>query len=476
MNATPETLRLKLRKWQFKAKARHNSFYFVYFVLIICLAYVVNQIASNIFALMQDETLMTFFLDPVKGTYDNSKYNIVMTVCSGASFFTFFYKTLSDKFGRKPFLVINLFGLALGMFICYLAKNMVLFAFGCFITYFFTPAHMEELYVIETASSKHRGFWLSFCKAIGIMGISLVSFFRTWAVEHGWQNIFLIPAIIGLVVALVCLLLIDESDVFVQNKIAYIKKEIKKLEYPDEVEDKQESVKSKQGGIIAAIKYMMVDKSLLWLFLVGVVFSLSSVATGNYMQIIKPEGTSSSLDPNAIGQILIVYPFFYSFVEVFIGILSDKIGRIKGAIFSSVFTLFGFLLFVVGNKADWNIYFIGALLGTFMGGYMVSLDLFNIICAEKSPTNLRGSILSVINVSFSAGSLIATGIFLLANNLISNMDVGFFALVMIVPALFLSLLILIAKMPETKNNKLFTKIKSMTKKATSKSGSSKRKK
>lgn len=456
MEKTPETLRIQLRKWQFKAKSKPNRFYFYYFIFVICLAYIIESIAIYINGVVQQDVIGQFF-GGLSEADQSTRYNIMLTVCSSASVLTFFYKALSDKYGRKPFLVINIFGLAFGMFICFLAKNVGIFAIGCFIMYFFTPAHMEELYIIETCSPKHRGFWLAFSKAFGIMGIALVSFLRKWAINQtpSWQYVFLIPACIGCGVAIVCLLLVDESPVFVQNKINYYKSEIRKLEYPLEVEDKKTKYQLKQGGILTAIKYMFYDKSLLWLFVVGIIFTISSVAVTNYTQIIADSATTST----NMDTILIIFPFTYAFVELVIGIISDKIGRIRASILSSAITLLGFLLFVVGNKMHWSEHFLGALLGAFIGGYMVSLDLYNIVCAEKSPTNLRGSILSVVNISYSAGGLIATGLLIVCQQFIKNMDIGYFALIAIVPALFISLLILISKIPETKDMLLVTKIK-----------------
>ena len=212
---SPEALRLELKKWQRKGKCKPNRFYFIYLIFILCLAYIVDELASNINSIMSTKIIDTFF----KGT--NNNFIIFTTICSAISFFSFFYKVLSDKFGRKPFLVINIFGMALGMFVCFLSKNIYVFLIGTLLMNFFTPCDMQVLYVIETSSDKHRGFWMTFTKAFGVMGVVLISAFRSWAIDTmgNWQYVFLIPACFGIGVGLICLLFVDESGVFIQNKI-----------------------------------------------------------------------------------------------------------------------------------------------------------------------------------------------------------------------------------------------------------------
>ena len=444
MKQTPETLRLQLKKWQLKNKCKPNRFYFIYFVVIICLAYIVDEVTANVAPIMQHEIINNLFNN------DSSRYVLVTSLCSGIAVLSFLYKTLSDKYGRKPFLVINLFGMAASMVVCFASRNWIFFSAGLMLMYFFTPCDIQVLYVLETSGDKHRGFWMSFTKSIGIIGVSFVSMLRPWALSRGWNYIFLFPAAIGLVVGVICLLFIDESDVFVQNKIKYLKHEIKKLEYPDEVENEDEKIKNRQGGIISAIRYMLLDKSLIWLFVVGLIFSLATIATGNYSLIMQP-AVQSVFSDDMVSQALTMYPFAYALIEVLIGMLSDKIGRIKAVTVSASVTLIAFLCFVIGCKDPWDPFLVGLFLGLFIGGYYVSIDLFNVICAEKSPTNLRSSILSVINVSFSAGSFIATGIFLLISKVMNDVDVGYMALIMIIPSMFVSLLLLITKMPETKS-------------------------
>ena len=451
MKDSPEYLKLELKKWRIKSKEKKPKLYFFYFIFILCLAYVIDEVASNISFVMENDVLDAFFKTSSGYSLDN--YVIMTTLCAGASFFTFFYKAYADKIGRKPILVLNVIGLGIGMFIMFLSKSVIIYAVGLFVISFFAPCDMQVVYILETASDKHRSFWLTFSKAVGVIGIAAVPLIREWALPNGWNFVFLIPAIAGVLVGILCLFFIKESDIFMKNRMTYLRRKIKELSHP-ELPKEKETVADSQGGIIHAIKYMVFDKSLVWLFAVGIVFSISGIAITNYLVIMQPSSNIGMSD-QMIREALIIYPFIYALFEITVGIISDKFGRKNAIIFSGAFACIGFLCFVVGAKTNWISYVTGVSLGLFIGGYYSSIDVFNIICAEKSPTNLRSSIMSVISVSLSIGNTIGTGLLLLFNNTIKDLDVGFFTLILIIPTLFVGLLILINKMPETKNSLMF---------------------
>ena len=77
-----------------------------------------------------------------------------------------FYKPLSDRFGRKIFLVINTLGMSLGMLVIALSHNLALYVVGAVIIFFFVPHDMQVVYVMESAPSKHRAKIYSTVKCI----------------------------------------------------------------------------------------------------------------------------------------------------------------------------------------------------------------------------------------------------------------------------------------------------------------------
>ena len=72
-----------------------------------------------------------------------------------------FYKPLSDRFGRKIFLVINTLGMSLGM-----SHNLALYVVGAVIIFFFVPHDMQVVYVMESAPAKHPAKIYSTVKCI----------------------------------------------------------------------------------------------------------------------------------------------------------------------------------------------------------------------------------------------------------------------------------------------------------------------
>jgi len=439
-----ESLKLSLKKWQLREKTPKHRFYFLYSMFILAFAYIIDELATNFNNILQNEVIDTF----IEGSTENEKlafYTIILTAISAVSIFSFLYKPLADKFGRKPFLAINTVGMGVAMFICFSAQSLVIYGIGLVFLYFFIPCDIQVVYILETASDKHRSFWLAFFKAIAVVSIAIVSPLRSWAITLGhWQLAFLIPAIIGVAAGVVMFLFMKETDPFIENKIKFLKKEIRNYDKPKEKVKK--NAKDAQGGIISAIKYMFINKHLLWLFLVGVIFAICAVGINNYSQIMS----NSNIGEQKMSLILFLYPFFTALVEIVAGILSDKIGRKKANIFTGFVTLIGFLYFVVGIKSNWYSGVSGICLGLFMGGYLSSVDIFNVMSAEQSPTNLRSSLLSVINVSLSAGSFLGTGVLIIMTTVNPYLDLGFFGIVIIIPTLFAGLLILMSKIPETK--------------------------
>ena len=443
MARSKESLKLSLKRWQAKQKQTPNRFYFYYAIFILCFAYIINELAKNINNILETEVINTFF--NTGSAQDNfAFYTILLTLLSAISIFSFIYKTLADKFGRKPFLVINTIGMGVGMFICFVANHLVVYSVGLVLVYFFVPCDIQVVYVLETASDKHRSFWLAFYKAIAVISVAIVSPLRSWAIGLGyWQLAFLIPAIIGVVTGIVILFFLRESHAFVDSKIKHLKKAIRDYDRP--VKPKK-TVKDAEGGIIPAIKYMFANKRLIWLFFIGVIFAICTIGNNNFALIL----VQNEILDEAVTVILFVYPFVTALVEIVAGILSDKFGRKKASLFTGFLTLIGFLYFIVGIKSNWYPLVSGLCLGLFTGGYLSSIDLFNVMSAEQSPTNLRSSLLSIMGVSLSVGSFVGTGIMLLFNMVNPYMDLGFFCIVLIVPTMTTGLLILLSQIPETK--------------------------
>lgn len=67
-----------------------------------------------------------------------------------------FYRPLADKFGRKPFLVINTLCMGLGLFLVYLSKDIYVYMIGGTLMSFMVSHDMQCVYILECSDKKSR--------------------------------------------------------------------------------------------------------------------------------------------------------------------------------------------------------------------------------------------------------------------------------------------------------------------------------
>ena len=441
----------ELTKWTEEKRVKKPKFYLFYSLLILCLAYIIDEIATNINGIVKTDVLTNFF---------NSNSNlslIVFTICSGISIFTFFFRALADRYGRKPLLIANLFGMSIGMFICFIAPNVYLYMIGITISFFFTPCDIQVLYIVETSPDRWRAINLALSKAIGIIGVSLISIMRRHISIRGWQGPFLIPAIVGLLVGIIAIFAMKETDVFIENRIHILKEKLKANKNKKQP-TKMSKTDDEKTGIIQALKYMFNKKVLLWLFLVLFVFSITSLGQSEYASVLNSaSGTYEALSEEQFNIVTLMWPYSCALIIILNGLFSDLFGRRKAAIFDTIIALIGIIYFIFGFRINWNSYLVGIFLGLFIGGYLGGIDTINVICTETSPTGLRSSIMSVISVAQSGGTLVATLLLFLFRELIPTLDLSVFIMVLVPPMLGISLFVLLKRIPETKGTD-FSKI------------------
>ena len=442
----------ELSRLEEKSKSKNRWFHlFIFSFFILCLAYVIDEIASNVNSIVQNDVVKTFY----PGEQGTTIYLIVSTLCSGIAFFTFFYKSLSDRFGRKLFLIVNTIGLSIGMFICFLSKNVVFYTIGMLIMSFFMPCHIQEVYILETANPRRRALFLSIAKAIGTVGVVLVSALHDWAISLGnntWNYVFLIPACIGLLTGIICFFFIKESPVFIESRTKILKEKLKNNGVIKKIDNAE-------GGIIHAIKYMFKYKVLLWIFLIAIMFSVSAVGALNFGFMI-----SDVKDQNLV---FIIYPFACAFLQITIGLVADLFGRKKASLSAGVLSLIGIIIFSLGSFFKFPAAILGITLGIFIAGYNSLLNLINVICSEQSPTNLRSSIMSLIGVATSIGSFIPIVLLIIIGAVSPNFNISLFVIFMVAPSILAGVILLFIFVPETYHvslSSLKDKLKIKTKK------------
>jgi len=196
--------RLKeIKKWEKEQAKPKKKFYFAYLVLIISLIYATDEIASQIGMLMKAEIandLLANFGKSSVGVLDIISALVVPFQALGLV-----YRPLADRWGRKKFLLINTFGMSFALLVIYLSNNVPMYFVGAILVQFFIPHDMHVVYIMESSPHQHRARVYSSIKFFANMGVLVIPILRRLLMANAseWRNVYLIPAIIGIVTSLV---------------------------------------------------------------------------------------------------------------------------------------------------------------------------------------------------------------------------------------------------------------------------------
>ena len=139
-------------------QSRSNRFYMLYLFMVLSLIYIIDEIASTISIQFQSNIINEFFVQNM-----GMEYGEGLSLSSALGFITYpvtllivFYRPLADRFGRKPFLVINTFMMGLGLFLVYLSDNIIVYMVGGTLMGFMVSHDMPCVYILECSSEKNR--------------------------------------------------------------------------------------------------------------------------------------------------------------------------------------------------------------------------------------------------------------------------------------------------------------------------------
>ena len=88
--------------------------YVFFFLFVITMVYMVDEIATNIGKFLELDVTIFFFGSEAEAAASSTRAltNTIVTVIAGASILL---RPLGDRFGRKPFLIIYSIGMSIGM-------------------------------------------------------------------------------------------------------------------------------------------------------------------------------------------------------------------------------------------------------------------------------------------------------------------------------------------------------------------------
>ncbi len=452
MNARKEK---ELKKWEKQKNRPKSNTYFWYLVLIIALIYAVDEIASQINSLMQTEIAN----DLIKSESSVTILNLLNVVAIPFQVIGILYRPLADRFGRKTFLVINTFGMAIALFVIFLSNNVIMYFVGACMILFFVPHDMHVVYIMESAPSKSRAITYSVVKFFANMAVMLVPLLRRWlmATAGEWRNVYMIPAIVGIVVSLIALLCARETDAFIDSRIRYLKMTEEDLQ----AEEVKKKAQNSQGGVVDALKFGFSHKQLRWVFICFALAGIGVVGSMNYQAILSHGYAMSIYGSSAkefldlvsvkqVSQALTLYPIGMAISQVIMGFISDKKGRKAAAITVATNCVISFIIFTVGAKMNLTPAIVGFFCGTFVGSYYSTNDVLIMMASESAPTNLRSSATSAQTVVGFAGYAIGFSINTVLALIFGDYIIGTVALCLLVPSFVVTLIALIKKTHDTK--------------------------
>ncbi len=469
---SPEKLRKQnirrekeIKKWE-KEKARpKKNTYFIYLVFIITLIYAVDEIASQIGTQMQadisKDLLATF------GEKSNGVFNILQMCAVPFQALGLFYRPLADRFGRKVFLIINTLGMSAAMLIVYLSNSLWIYLIGACMISFFIPHDMHVVFIMESSPSKHRARFYSTIKFVANMGVMLIPIMRKVLMTEVsmWRNVYLVPAIVGLVTSFIALLLARETDAFIDARLKYLKMTDEEREQAKKEKNSQDA----QGGLGQALKFAMKHKQLRWLYITTAIVNIGLYGSMNYTPIMEYaratfqyggslKGLSEAvlsplLNDVSVGFVtagLLLLPLGCSISQLIMGYISDWKGRKTAAIVTAFDCVLGFVIFYFGAMNGWSAPIVGFFCGFFLGSYYSTNDVLIMMIGESSPTNLRSSTMSAQYIVTAAGAAISMLGGMVLALVLGNTAIGTISLCLLVPGFIAGLIILITKTNETK--------------------------
>lgn len=433
--------------------------YFILLIIVLTIVYIADELTSNIKGYTQSFVIYDLFNTTINTPeYDaaGAQLQLISTACYMILLIAPFYKSLADKLGRRLFLIINTIGMGIGMLVCMLSTNFIIFIIGTVIMTFFTPNDVQVMYIMECAPAQHRAKIASLTKGIATMSVSLIGLlikiFYNRAVVSSWRKIYIIPVAITLIVGIVSIFLVKETPVYAEKRLEYLKAsdEERAIRVQQEKAEAAEEKKNKVS-VFSAFKYIFTHEQTLAIAIVGVIFSLSTGFTNQYGTVIEAGLGTNALSVEDTNIIYAFWPIINGIFTFLGGIISDAMGRKKSSVILGVWALIGLMMFVLGCSFGANPYIIGFGYGFYCAGlWSISDLLYIIITAESVPTGIRASVMGCMSLIGMFGTGISWLINALVLGWVGSAKLGITLMAAYLPVMGVALALLMVKIKETK--------------------------
>lgn len=351
---------------------------------------------------------------------------------------------LSDRVGRKPMLLASGVGIAVGSWIVFAAPNFSVYLMGCVFINFFISFDMHQLYIVEVAPANKRATWQAYSSFFSQMAIAFVGVTRLLntndAGELAWRNVYLLPALVGVAVAVLLIVVVRESDVFIKQRIAYLETP---MEQRIAASNGKKKASGNNGGFGKAFAFIFKNKQMLWVMLSLLLFRCAIPAFASYNESLM---STNGMTTNAVSTALIFSPIAMGFTRLSAGFASDKLGRKKASTIYGIATVIGLILFIVAIRAGAPSFLVGILMGISSGSYWTVGDQIGLMMNETAPTNIRGSVTAAAGLLQVVAAMAAS---IFAGIMVGFVDLALFCVIYGVIVLGIATVCLTFKVKET---------------------------
>lgn len=429
-----------------REKSKSNySWYFQGLLVCLILLVLLDTFATNCSNALQSAIVNEFFVVGQGLTFQEglSQLSLATSPMMLLSIVATLMLVVSDKIGRKPMLVTSAVGMVLGMLWIYFAPSFGAYVIGHAMVTFFVSFDMHQLYIVEVAPSDKRGTWQALSQFFAQMAVACVGIMRLLNTSDdgqlAWRNIYMIPAVLGLVVVILLVVFVRESDVFLDQRIAFLQ-----TPYEQRLDEKKGKEKKNSGGLGKAFGYIFKNVQMRWVFLSLLLFRLAIPAFTSYNESIM---TSNQISTNNVSIALICSAFSCGLARLSAGLVSDKIGRKKASTIYGIVTVAALIGFIFSAMAGLPAIVVGLLLGLSSGSYWTVGDQISLMMNESAPTAIRGSVTAaagLVQVVIAIVAMVFAGI------MVRFVNIGLFCVIYGAVILAFAMVCLFFKVKETK--------------------------
>jgi MFS family permease len=452
----------EIQKWEQKLAHPQKNSYLWYLLFVITIVYIADEITSTIGNQMNSVIAQDLFAPVFGAEFALARMGALGAFALIGTFGSFLYKPLSDKYGRKPFLIINTVGMGLAMIVISVGYSIPVYLLGAIMVSFFIPHDVQMLYLMESVPAKRRVTIYAGIKAITTLFVILIPLFRNLLMGSDisrWHHVYLALGIFAMIVSVVAAVGIHETEPFMRRRIAYLKQSDEERKQAN----KEKSGSEANGGLGAAFRYGMGNKQLRWLLIGGGFAMWGSLMTGNYEAVMSQGymtgfmasgmdmGTARVAAAPLVTSGLMLFPVGQALLTAVQGFISDHLGRKQTVAIMGGTALACYVAFFIGANAGWNSYAIGFLSGCAIGAYWGCMDTCGgIMCTESTPTNLRASIMSVQPMVAAVCTVLVGVLSAILVNILGDAYLGPINMIIAVPGMLIGILMILLKVRETK--------------------------